>query len=233
MIAWLVFALGLCLMAWLAWRLLLWVLGPFLRWYGRPRLRRQYVLDAHWSWTLALADPMAFARIHGGFADARMPRLAEPLQQSLRPALLHLLGLRSDMADDQVRKILPGQLREGWFRMGLDALRPDDVPRDAMALACARVAFATRTAALLGWLDEATQWHILHHNAQRAADCFHHWQDFGTAFARGRQQWVAHSRADSLGVAFTEDDVAQWVANRDHPWYWLPWPLPPPPSKKP
>lgn len=230
MIAWLVFALVL---GWIGWRLLMWLLGPFLRWYGRPRLRRQYVLDDHWSWTLALADPMAFARIQGGFADARMPRLAEPLQQSLRPALLHLLGLRSDMGDDQVRAALPTQLRERWFRMGLDALRPDDAPRDAMALACARVAFATRTAALLGWLDEATQWQILHHNAQRAADCFQSWEDFGTACARGRRQWVAHSRADSLGLAFSEEDVAQWVANRDHPWHWLPWPLPPPPMKKP
>lgn len=233
MIAWLVFALGFWLLAWIAWRLLLWVLGPFLRWYGRPRLRRQYVLDGHWNWALALADPMAFARIKGGFADAGMPLLSEPLQQSLRPALLHLLGLRGDLSDAQVRATLPAQLQERWYRMDLDALRPDDSPRDAMALACARVAFATRTAALLGWLDEATHWHILHHNAQRAADCFQGWEDFGKAFARGRQQWVAHSRADSLGVAFTEQDVAQWVANRDHPWNWLPWPLPPPPMKKP
>ncbi len=233
MIVWLVFALGFWLLAWIAWRLLRWVLGPFLRWYGRPRLRQQYVLDEHWNWALALADPMAFARIKGGFADAGMPRLSEPLQQSLRPALLHLLGLRGDLSDAQVRASLPAQWQGRWFRMDLDALRPDDLPREAMALACARVAFATRTAALLGWLDEATHWHILHHNAQRAADCFQGWEDFGRAFARGRQQWVAHSRADSLGLAFTEQDVAQWVADRDHPWHWLPWPLPPPPMKKP
>jgi hypothetical protein len=219
------------LLAWLAWRLLLWVLGPFLRWYARPRLRRQYVLGAHWNWTLALAHPMAFGRIQGGFADARLPLLTPSLQQSLRPALLHLLGLRSDMDDAQLRATLPARLQACWFRIGLDALRPDDAPRDVLALACARVAFATRTAALLGWLDEATQWQVLHHNAQRAADCYANWEDFGKAYARGRRQWVAQSRADSLGAAFTENDVAQWVANRDHPWHWLPWPLPPLPLK--
>lgn len=232
MIAWLIFAAVVGFLVWLAWRLLLWVLGPFLRWYARPRLRRQYVLDDHWNWTLALADPMAFGRIKGGFTDAPMPQLADSLQQSLRPALLHLLGLRSDVDDAQLRATLPARLQACWYRIGLDALRPDDTPRDALALACARVAFATRTAALLGWLDEATQWQILHHNAQRAADCFASWKDFGTAYARGRRQWVAHSRADSLGVAFTEEEVAQWVSNRDHPWHWLPWPLPPLPMKQ-
>lgn len=90
-------------------------------------------------------------------------------------------------------------------------------------------------AAPLGRLEEATQWQILHHNPQRPADCFQGRQDFGVAFARGRRQWVAHSQVDSLGVAFTEEEVAQWVGNRDHPRDWLPWPPPPPPPpmKKP
>lgn len=232
MIAWILFTAFVGLVTWLGWRLVLWLLSPFLRWYARPRRRRQYALGDHWNWTLALADPMAFARIQGGFADAAQPQLADALKQSLRPALLHLLGLRSDIDDAALRATLPGRLRAQWFRLGLDALRPDDAPRDALALACARVAFATRTAALLGWLDEATQWQVLHHNAQRASDCFTSWQDFGTAYARGRRQWVAHSRADSLGVAFTEEEVAQWLANRDHPWHWLPWPLPPVPVKQ-
>lgn len=227
------FILGLVcwLLLWLAWRVVRWMLGPFLRWYARPRQRRQYVLPAHWNWTLALADPMAFAQIQGGFADARMPSLRSELQNSLRPALLHQLGLRADMIDAQIQDALPRRLRAHWFRLDLDTLHEDDDARDALALACARVAFAVRTAALLGWIDADTQWELLHHNALRASECFDSWSDYGHALARGRQQWIAKGRADSLGCAFTPADVNAWLANRDHPWHWLPWPLPTPPER--
>lgn len=62
---------------------------------------------------------------------------------------------------------------------------PADLSRALQRDVSVRRARLHASATLLGWLDEATQWQILHHNAQRAADCFHGWQDCGAAFARG------------------------------------------------
>ncbi|MDA8519343.1 DUF1266 domain-containing protein [Acidovorax sp. NCPPB 4044] len=217
----------LAALGWIAWHLLAFLARGAWRlwqWARRPGMRQRYALAAHENAMLALAHPMAFARVEGGFADARLPVFTAGLAQSLRPALLHGLGLRADTSDAELRNGFAAQWRNRWFRMDLDALRPQDAPRDALAFACARVAFATRTAAILGWLDEATQWEILAHNAQRAGECFTGWEDYGWALARGRRQWVAHARADSLGTAFTEDDVRGWIAETRHPWRWLPWP---------
>lgn len=172
---------------------------------------------------LALAHPVAMARLPFGFADP-MARLApdNPLQ-TLRPALLHVFGLRNGMEDAQIRIALRERLNLHWYQIDLDAPRPQDDPRDALAFACARVTFAVRCAAMLGWIDEETQWHVLHQNAQRAKECFESWSDYGAAWARGRQQWVSNSRADSLGVAFGEQQVKQWAGDRGHPWGQWPW----------
>lgn len=186
-----------------------------------------YAFDDRRNWALSLAHPMALARVRTGFASPHEPVPREELLRSLRPALLHLFGLRADMDDAQVRAAVTAHLGKRWFRIDLDALRAQDDPRDAMAFACARVAFAARVAGALGWVDEATQWSVLFQNAQRANDCFSGWRDYGRAWARGRKQWVAGSRADSLGVSFDEGRVEQWLFDPAHPWSALPWNVPP------
>jgi hypothetical protein len=186
-----------------------------------------YAFDARRNWALSLAHPMAAARIRSGFASPQEAWPRDELQQTVRPALLHLFGLRTDLADAQIQLNLNDKLNKRWFCIDMDALRPEDDPRDALAFACARVAFATRVAGAMGWIDDTTQWSVLLQNAQRANDCFTDWRDFGTAWARGRKQWVAGSRADSLGVSLDAAKVEQWLNEPQHPWCALPWRVPP------
>lgn len=190
-------------------------------------LPQPYALDARHNRILALAHPMAFHRIQEGFANRALPTAADELARQLRPLLLHFFDLRSTMDDAEIRAALNQRIHSRWFRIDLDALHPEDDPRAAMAFACARVTFAVRAAAMLGWLDEATHWQILYQNAQRASDCFASWLDYGESWARGRRQWVSRARADSLGIAFDEAQVARWVASPRHPWGSMPWQTPP------
>lgn len=210
-------------MSWLSFLLLGWLVSLCIKSYRESRKPPFYALDARCNWLLAFAHPMAAARIANGFADTRQPRLADELSRSLRPVILHYFGLRNDLNDGQIRLALARQLKARWFRSDLDALTADDSPRDAMAFACARLTFAVRAACLLGWCDEETQWHVLEANAQRALACFNGWFDYGTAWARGRQQWLAHSRADGLGVPFGEAQVRAWLADCQHPWNQYSW----------
>ena len=186
-----------------------------------PRLR--YLFDARQNRALALAHPIADARVLLPFANPKAPALAPAQAQALRASVLHIIGLRASLSDDAVREALPALLRQTWFRIDLDKLRADDDARAALAFACARVAFAVRAATLLGWLDAAPQWALLHQNAQRAQDCFASWEDYGRALMQGRQQWIAGARADSLGAAFDAARLAAWLANRKHPWRTMAW----------
>ncbi|NHZ61718.1 DUF1266 domain-containing protein [Massilia genomosp. 1] len=188
---------------------------------GSVKLR--YKFDARQNRALALAHPIAQARDMAAYANPKAPAPTPQQAQVLRASLLHILGLRANIDDATIRAALPDLLRRQWFRIDLDRLRLDDDPRAAMAFASARVAFAVRSATLLGWLDPALQWEVLYQNAQRASDCFGSWQEFGVALARGRQQWIAGARADSLGVAFDEAKLAQWLGSRSHPWRRMPW----------
>ncbi len=183
----------------------------------------QYVLSAEKNCALALAHPAAVQSILGGFADEELPTLTPELAQSLRPALKHFFRLKANLTDVQIAAELNAELFARWYRLDLDALGNEDVARDAVAFACARTAYAVRVAALLGWLTPATQWQLLELNRVRAAECFSSWDDFGQACARGRLQWIRHSRADSLGSAFTPADVAAWTLEKKHPWCFLPW----------
>lgn len=184
----------------------------------------RYRLEPQKNWALALAHPMAEARIEGGFAYRANPKVAPKLAQVLRPQLLHLLGLPTTLSEAAIRSSLPSRLDEHWFRIGLDTLHPDDDPHAAMAFACARIAFTVRVATMMGWISAEQQWRILHQNADRAGQCFSSWHDYGTAWARGRRQWIAHARADSLGASFSEADVEKWVSNVRHPWRTTAWP---------
>ncbi len=177
------------------------------------------------NWALALAHPMAYHAMQGGFAG-ELHGADEALARQLRPMVLHHLGLRTDLSDAQVRQQLPDALRQRWFMLDLQRLQRGDDPRAAMAFACARVTFFVRSARLLDWVEEAPQWDILMLNAQRAQQCFDSWRSFGQAYAQGRAQWLAQGRADLLGRAVTAEEVDQWVSEAKHPWHAMDWGLP-------
>lgn len=213
--------------------LLIRLAGRMIGWlrarFGTSTPRLSYQLQPEENWALALAHPIAAAQIEGGFADDSLPTIHEDLARFLRPQLLHLFGLPTNLSEEQIRARLPSRLDAHWFRFDLDTLHADDDPHAAMAFACARVTFAVRTAAMLGWIAADQQWRILHQNADRAGHCFRGWLDYGTAWARGRHQWITRARADSLGTSFSEDDVRQWLRDRRHPWRTASWPEAPTP----
>ena len=177
------------------------------------------------NWALALAHPMAYHAMQGGFASD-LHGADDALARQLRPMILHHLGLRTDLSDEQVRLQLPDALRQRWFMLDLQRLQRSDDARAAMAFACARVTFFVRSARLLDWMDEALHWDILHLNAQRAQQCFDSWLAFGQAYAQGCMQWLAQGRSDVLGKAFTPEEVALWVTQEQHPWHAMRWDLP-------
>jgi hypothetical protein len=205
----------------LLWRLVKWLVTP----WRRRAARRQslgrvmdYRLSGDQNFALALAHPMAFAAIAGGFANKRQPALTQELGKTLRPLTLHYFGFRTDLSDAAARQQLPQAGRCGWFSRDLELLLPADQPREAMALACVRSAFFVRCAALLCWLDEPLQWQVLQLNAARARECFDNWAAFGRSYAAGRAQWVATGRSDALGRSVTEAEVKTWLTARWHPW---------------
>lgn len=177
------------------------------------------------NWALALAHPMAYHAMQGGFAND-LKGADEELAKQLRPMVLHHVGLRTDLNDAQARQQLHDALRQRWFTLDLQRLHRSDAPRPAMAFACARVTFFVRSAFLLGWLEEDAHWAILLLNAQRAQECFSSWQDYGHAFALGRAQWIAQGRTDLRGTSFTTEAVDEWVAEPQHPWHAMPWDVP-------
>jgi hypothetical protein len=179
---------------------------------------------------LALAEPMAVRSVGEAFIQSAAPADRDDRERRVRAALLHLFKLRGDNSPEQLQRELPQLLRTRWFSIDLDDTRPEDNPADALAFACGRVAFAVRLAGLLGWIDDDTQWQLLQQNAQRARECFASWAEYGSAWARGRRQWVARSRADGLGFAFSEADVQAWTADRSHPWGYMAWEAAPAPA---
>ena len=225
-------------MSWIFAILLAWILHSriqaVLAWLQRPRAEEpalfkglHYGFDSRRNWVLSLAHPLALAHGVTGFAATDVLPTDPAMVQSFRPALLHVFGLRNSLNDAELRQALGQKLRSHWFQIDLEALRPQDDPRDALAFACARLTFAVRMVTLLGWLDEETQWYVLYQNAQRANECFSSWLDYAGAWSRGRKQWVSSSRADSLGVAFSEQQVHAWLADVSHPWSQWPWNVPP------
>lgn len=183
-----------------------------------PGSEPPYLFSAPRNRALALAHPAGKALLGAiyGHSSAALPA-DDPLRK-LEPSLLHVFGLRQGLDLTQIRASLQAQLPQRWFRLGLEQLQPGDDARDAMAFACARVAFALRAAQLLGWLDAGLHWQLQEFNAARARECFSSWPDYAAALARGRRQWVAGSRADSLGVAFSVEQALAWTRQRRHPW---------------
>lgn len=211
--------------SWLLWRLLRWAWGRvFGSAFARPAAPL-YLAGEPRHLALALAHPAGFARVGKPYAEGDVPAYAPEEQQRMRRSLLHQLGLSGEVSsDDVIRRQVSRLLREQWWRLDLADPRPGEDPLDALAFACARVAVGTRHAAALGWIDADLQWQVLMLNLQRAAECFDGWDSYGRAWARGRRQWLVTSRADTLGLHFSEADVSQWLADQDHPWSQLPWP---------
>ncbi|QTD44263.1 DUF1266 domain-containing protein [Ottowia testudinis] len=210
---------------WLIWRLLRtvwrWVAGGTSNALDKLKYR---LGDAN-DWAIALARPMAVHSISGGFDAGEVETFTDELKGHVRLSVLLQLGLPSHLNDDQVRRELQQHLARRWYCLDINELRATDDWRDGMAFACMRVAFSLRCALFLGWIDEATQWRLLRLNALRAQECFDSWHDYGCAAARGRRQWIAQSRTDNLGTAFTEQQVTQWLSEGVHPWRGMPWKL--------
>jgi hypothetical protein len=204
--------------------LLVRMVESFIAWLKKPSRRKVvYRLTSEENMALALAHPMADGRMGRSYAGATLPRIKPELAQRFRPQLLHLFGLPTNLSDSAIKEKLPAQLKHYWYRIDLDRLSTDDDPYAALAFACARIAFSVRVAAMMRWISSDLQWQILHLNANRACQCFAGWHDYGAAWSRGRLQWVSRSRADSLGVPFSESDVKQWLGNRRHPWRRITW----------
>lgn len=177
-----------------------------------------YLLTPEQNWALALAHPMAFHALKGGFADSDMPSPTTSLAASLRPMALHAFGLRTDLDDAKVREQLPERLRTRWWCLDVERLQAGDDARAAMAFACVRTCFFVRTAAMLGWLSPEQQWQLLQLNAARARDCFASWQTFAEAYIQGRAQWVAKGRSDALGRSISPEELQHWLLDASHPW---------------
>lgn len=174
-------------------------------------------------WALTLGQPMLDAHGWDGLFSPTANRITEDTRTRWRGALLHQLGIRTDASDDAARAHLEQRFEKHWFSADLDALRPDDDPRAALAFACVRIAFLARVTMLLGWVDTQAAWRVLLLNAQRARECFTSWEDFGNAYIAGRTQWVKALRADPLGKAF-EPSQLQALLARKAAWGALPWP---------
>ncbi len=198
--------------AWLLWRAF------------QPRGRRLFSQRKHWS--LLLARPMADAMQVEGFYSPACDHFTEQAQRIMRTALLHQAGIRSNCNDEAVRSHFSATLEQQWYRLDLQALTANDEPRAAMAFACARVAFLVRCALLMRWIEPDLAWLVLLLNAQRAQDCFDSWEDFGTAYKSGREQWVAAFRVDSLGKAFPEQHLRQLLAPGSGAWADTSWHTP-------
>lgn len=169
-------------------------------------------------WSLLLARPMADAMEIEGFYLPACDHFTEQAQATLRAALLHQAGIRSSFNAEEVRSHFSATLEQQWYGLDLQALTAGDEPRAAMAFACARVAFLVRCALLMRWLEPELAWRVLLLNAQRAQDCFDSWEDFGSAYKLGREQWVATFRVDSLGGGFHEQHLRKLLAPGSGAW---------------
>lgn len=199
------------------------LLLPLYRLFKKESGNTKYLLGKEKNQILALAHPLADARIEGGFADHLHPHFSDKLIKSLRVPVLHSLGFKTDMTDPQIKSQLSLLLLNKWLSVGLEKLSPDDDPKAAIAFACARICFLVRVVYIMGWIEDELQWKILKLNQYRAKDCFKSWLDYGEYLALGRQQWVSAAKSDSLGVSFTRAQVQLWVQDKNHIWSQLAW----------
>jgi hypothetical protein len=173
------------------------------------------------AFALALALPVVDAQKLSGFFEPDTPCLSDNTVAQYRSAFLHYMECRSTASDDEVRAHLANTLESTWFRADLHHLLPTDEPRGALAFAIVRMAFFTRNALLMNWVEHDAAWRALLLNAQRAQDCFTGWEDFARAYLQGRTQWVSAFRADPLG-SFKEADLRRLLG--EDLWRRTPWP---------
>lgn len=199
------------------------VVSVWLLWRAFKPSGRASLFSQRKHWSLLLARPMADAMEIEGFYLPACDHFTGQARATLRAALLHQAGIRSNFNDEAVRSHFSATLEQQWYALDLQALNAGDEPRAAMAFACARVAFLVRCALLMRWLEPELAWRVLLLNAQRAQDCFDSWADFGSAYRLGREQWVATFRVDSLGEAFHEQHLRQLLTPGSGAWAGTDW----------
>ncbi len=224
-------------MGWIYLLMTLWIIYQVVRFIigaGKALVKRQTTEKGHIDFfdaklkpdlahALLLAHPFAIARVGGSYYHAEQGQATEELRARWQHILLNYLDLRTPNNEADIAKIVTQQLNDIWFRIGLNPLRKEDNPLDAIAFACARTAFCVRLCFFLGWIDEPCCNHLLRCNAVRAKDCFFDWNDYGKALARGRAQWIAGNRSDPIGKAMHEEEMTAWANNPKHPWRQTPW----------
>jgi hypothetical protein len=176
--------------------------------------------DGAHGFALALALPMVDALGLTGFFEIAADSLAPRAVELFRVPFLHYMACHTDADDAAVCAHLRKTLESTWFSADLHALVPGDEPRAALAFAICRLAFFTRNASLMGWIEVDTAWRVLLLNAQRAREIFVSWEDYGRAYLVGRRQWVAYYRADPLGKSQEENMVQHWLKDV---WKKTPW----------
>ncbi|KEY60923.1 DUF1266 domain-containing protein [Serratia sp. DD3] len=214
---------------------ILWVLIYFFfvffraakkRWYEEPNHIDFFddKLEPAWAHALLLAHPYAKERMEGIYYQSQTPGVADELLRKRWQNILYTyLDMRPSGNQENVTAAVTQQLYQRWYRLGLEPLHPNDDMRAALAFSCARVSFCVQLCFLLGWIDETCRKDILMYNGIRARDCFNNWEEYGTALLRGRTQWVAGGRSDSIGMALPETEVKTWLDNPKHPWSLTPW----------
>ena len=180
-------------------------------------------------WALALGDILAQRNGLPVNGEQLQLTLAPDALQCLAAQLLRELDLPERMEPQAIATAAQAALG-GWVH-GLgrsqhdfyDSLAAEGHVRDALAFECARTAFLVRCMALLGWVSEQQAWTVLLLNAQRAQDSFDSWADFGHAYARARQQWLALSAPDTPASRRAALEVQSYLENTDSSWACLPW----------
>lgn len=185
-------------------------------------------------WALSLAEPMIEAVGLQNFNSPDSVELAEAGQKIVRAGLLHYLELSAASSNEDAIRHLNETFEASWYRADLHSLHADDDPRAAIAFACVRLAFFSRSLMLMKWIEPDLAWRVLLLNAQRARECFNSWDDFGQAYLAGRRQWLARFRADPLSCDLEEASVKAYT-RRTGTWSFLPWggeaPFDPQPQK--
>lgn len=178
-------------------------------------------------YALRMAYPIAWEGVSDELANEDRTSYIDSLIEDLRLGLIIQFDLNSNDTDDALAEKFNKMAQEEWYKWDLECLKPDENWHDAMAFACGRTAFALRAGYIVGWLDQETQWNLAILNAKRAQACFDSWVDFGKAWSRARASWIAHSRSDSMGKQFSEEDVDEWMEDDFyHPWLNLDWNTP-------
>lgn len=188
---------------------------------GKAGVKGYASLSVSKRWALSLSHPMGEQVAEGGLDFEDPTDYSDEILQNLSKSLKIHLGLRQQETPNI--NDFTVQAKNNWYKWVVEKLHPDDNWKDGIAFACGRTAFILRAAYLVGWLDKDTHWQLLMLNARRAQGCFKEWEEFAIAWSQGRTAWIKRSQIDTHGWSFSPEEVTKWLADKDHPWYNLPW----------